>query len=444
MKRLLLFGLLMLAMCSVNAMGDTIPWPWDTTDENYRFVQENPIDTVCYGDPYYLFQPIYGIVDWVDDPGFYWSLQLVCPVVKEYVVPAGVDSLYGIAATIMVRTKNMDSIRVVLCAYRKLKEGFELVDTVDFSNYYAVSALEYQTFEAVWSSDSSAMVGITDRCHFYYPTCYEFYFDHPYSISDTIYVGVHALHISSSIREGAPGLSVAFIGGSDWDTTNSLHGWYVYNRITDTYLSVFSERCGVVYPIVQPDRLDKRVLQGLEVTELGDDYAALRWESHDTLRQQLSIAPWNAEPDSHIVATLYGTDTVVPGLDSGIYYAARVRSERHHVCPLHDTLYWSRWSSPVLFYLGSTEPDTTAFINGNDMVGRYVTVQPNPAVEEARVLSSFGLERIEAYDDRGRLVAEVAAKGYEATLDVKAWTSGTYLLRITTPMGTVTKKLLVQ
>ena len=88
--------------------------------------------------------------------------------------------------------------------------------------------------------------------------------------------------------------------------------------------------------------------------------------------------------------------------------------------------------------------DTTVFINGSDMVARYVTVQPNPAVEEARVLSSFGLERIEAYDDRGRQVAEFAAKGYEATLDIKAWPRGTYLLRITTPMGTVTKKLLVQ
>ena len=88
--------------------------------------------------------------------------------------------------------------------------------------------------------------------------------------------------------------------------------------------------------------------------------------------------------------------------------------------------------------------DTTAAINGSDMVARYVTVQPNPAVEEARVLSSFGLERIEAYDDRGRQVAEFAAKGYEATLDIKAWPRGTYLLRITTPMGTVTKKLLVQ
>ena len=34
--------------------------------------------------------------------------------------------------------------------------------------------------------------------------------------------------------------------------------------------------------------------------------------------------------------------------------------------------------------------------------------------------------------------------GPTVTFDVTAWPAGTYLLRITTPMGTVTKKLLVR
>ena len=79
-----------------------------------------------------------------------------------------------------------------------------------------------------------------------------------------------------------------------------------------------------------------------------------------------------------------------------------------------------------------------------DMMVRYVSVQPNPAVDEARVLSSFGLERIEAYNAGGQKVYEGKAEGLEATLDVKGWPRGSYLLRITTPMGTVTKKLLVE
>ena len=69
--------------------------------------------------------------------------------------------------------------------------------------------------------------------------------------------------------------------------------------------------------------------------------------------------------------------------------------------------------------------DTLA-VTQADMVARYTSVQPNPATEQARVLSSF------------------PASGLEAVIDVAPWPRGTYLLRITTPLGTVTKKLLVQ
>ena len=83
-------------------------------------------------------------------------------------------------------------------------------------------------------------------------------------------------------------------------------------------------------------------------------------------------------------------------------------------------------------------------ILGNDAVARYVDVLPNPATEQAQVTSSFGLTRIEAYDADGRKVGRFVASGYKTTLDVTAWPAGTYLLRITTPMGAVTKKLLVR
>ena len=93
---------------------------------------------------------------------------------------------------------------------------------------------------------------------------------------------------------------------------------------------------------------------------------------------------------------------------------------------------------------GGSGSDTTLTITASDAAARYVSVQPNPAVDEARVLSSLGMEGIEAYNAGGQKVYEGKAEGLEATLDVKGWPRGTYLLRITTPMGTVTKKLLVE
>ena len=90
------------------------------------------------------------------------------------------------------------------------------------------------------------------------------------------------------------------------------------------------------------------------------------------------------------------------------------------------------------------DPSDTTAVNSADLVSRYVTVSPNPATDRVQVLSSFGLTHLEAYDADGRRVAEREASGLEDTLDVTAWPRGTYLLRITTPVGTVTKKLLVQ
>ena len=104
---------------------------------------------------------------------------------------------------------------------------------------------------------------------------------------------------------------------------------------------------------------------------------------------------------------------------------------------------------PILTPDGS--PRDTSGVGGDtlavtqaDMVARYVSVQPNPATEQARVLSSFGLSHIEAYNAGGQKVYEAPASGLEAVIDVAPWPRGTYLLRITTPLGMVTKKLLVQ
>ena len=78
------------------------------------------------------------------------------------------------------------------------------------------------------------------------------------------------------------------------------------------------------------------------------------------------------------------------------------------------------------------------------LLERYVGLQPNPASERVLVTSSFGLRRIEVYNTAGAKVAEQPATGYSAMLDVAALPEGSYLVRIATPSGNVTKKLLIQ
>ena len=79
-----------------------------------------------------------------------------------------------------------------------------------------------------------------------------------------------------------------------------------------------------------------------------------------------------------------------------------------------------------------------------DLVSRYVSVLPNPAHERAEVLSSFGLTKIELYDEQGRLLRTLPAAGLRATRDLHTLPPATYLLRIHTPAGTTTKRLLVR
>ena len=95
--------------------------------------------------------------------------------------------------------------------------------------------------------------------------------------------------------------------------------------------------------------------------------------------------------------------------------------------------------------------DSTAVEPGGDtlsvqeaMLWKSTVVLPNPARGEARVVSGVGLTQVEAYDAAGSRMGTWQASGNETRLDVSAWPEGTYLLRLTTPLGQVTKKLIVR
>jgi hypothetical protein len=84
-------------------------------------------------------------------------------------------------------------------------------------------------------------------------------------------------------------------------------------------------------------------------------------------------------------------------------------------------------------------------IQPNDLIYRYTNVAPNPARNSVRITSSFGISRIEAYDLRGRRIYESPQLStFSFPLSTIDWPRGTYLLRITTPAGPTTKKLLIQ
>lgn len=76
-----------------------------------------------------------------------------------------------------------------------------------------------------------------------------------------------------------------------------------------------------------------------------------------------------------------------------------------------------------------------------DLLNRYTSLSPNPANDVVRVISSFRLTEINVYNIAGRLHFATKANGYVAKLAVSSWPRGTYIVRITTPLGTTVKKL---
>ena len=95
--------------------------------------------------------------------------------------------------------------------------------------------------------------------------------------------------------------------------------------------------------------------------------------------------------------------------------------------------------------IDTTIIDTTSVGIGDvQLVGRYVSLLPNPATDQVKVLSSFGLRRVEIYNAAGARVRQEELRGYTATLRVDDLPEGAYLIRIHTPAGNTTKKLIVR
>ena len=225
-----------------------------------------------------------------------------------------------------------------------------------------------------------------------YPV-YERYFQTPVTVSDSVFVGITNNHyrLAPGGRYSSPGITVkGFLPGKFGDPSIKLPGQILAHRMVvgkDTIWDVDSEYSTArlfLYPILTPapeNTTDTIIIPGDTIINAGDTI----------------IIPGDT------VFPIFPGDTIVPGGD-------------------------------------------TLAIDRNDPVYRYTNVAPNPATETVRVTSSFGLSRIEAYDLKGHLISEFRTPNSEfsTTLDVSSWPRGTYLLRITTPAGPTTKKLLIQ
>ena len=164
----------------------------------------------------------------------------------------------------------------------------------------------------------------------------------------------------------------------------------------------------------------------------GYNHSAKECIHHERMYPEITMRGWikygdHDAPGHAVHWSLFGSDYWEEYLDAGKVW---------------------EWFFPIL----TPNPDST-FYDQDDSTQtsvqravweRYVGVQPNPATDKVTVLSSVGLEQVEVFDMAGNRVLLQEASGLSAKLNIDTLPHGTYIVRIHTPLGTTSRKLVVQ
>ena len=290
---------------------------------------------------------------------------------------------------------------------------------------------------------------------------YEAMFPTPITVSDSFYL---ALHFDSNTQGDdktfysvpVPGIyerlsrndntGLVYYDTYDFPRMKWLaKGRYRYNRMDygviyydtiddDSWFTtdICEEKHGymLIFPIVETPCLSPT---GMRWSPAGGGNVHLRWDSGEwDTEWEVSYGLSGTAPDDGTVLSATTPSARLGGIGTDTHYVAYVRTK----CVVRDTV-WSDWSDSVSIFI-STQGIVDA--EGSE----DIVLSSNPASATVRLTSGTPLTDIEVYTAKGVFYKRLPATGYEAVLDVATWPRGTYLLRITTPLGPVTKKLLVQ
>lgn len=138
-------------------------------------------------------------------------------------------------------------------------------------------------------------------------------------------------------------------------------------------------------------------------------------------------------PESCTIVNTTSNVYWLPDLDSAKWYVAYVRAQ----CDTND---YSNWSDSIRFYITG---DTTQVNIRNTVLEDYTHIIPNPASDLVTIFSSFSIRKVEVYTLKGVKVKEEDVKAASTKMDVSDLSKGTYLVKVYTPKGVATKKLVV-
>ena len=424
--------------------------------ENFVFERSYPVDTVGFGYPAYLFNPmpadlvVYNRPSLNNNPVGFGAYMLSYGMLQKYPTTGANTLIYGIATTVIRNAQEYHTgpnPRFVI-ARRESNGEFIVTDSLTLDSYRVDKIYDYYGVDpndGVWSHS--------------YKYLYEYYFDQPIVMphADNFFVGsmMDSMGNIGSRPEVQTRLTFGMLpeGAMESDCFWTMRSTAPYDWVDPSSLRGMGT-WGVFFPIIRPDSLICGKVVNFRMEEWETDHVRLAWETTRPFRDlhtgrfQIALGGLGPRPDTTNILTFSDTTAVLQGLDSGVWYSTWVRAECCHCgCPMHgDTLIWGPWQGPVQFYLGSRQPGT----EGIETVETAVdfTLKPNPARGTVTVeMGETQHATIEVVDMEGRVVLKQPL-GHSAsqplTLDISSLAPGVYLVRLNTPEGFATRKLVVE
>ena len=446
-------------------------WVIDTV-MYFKNIYNNIWGTSCntfYGFPYSdtVSQTIYGIaipmLVFDLDSDWYWKDWKANPPIYEKNIYGHREGDSGYWAGIAKPIKNLDAYSKYMKFEESVRMGPKMMtDEIDniiggtgqFRRSHFI--YDYDTTEPeVFRHDTAELL--------------EMYFDKPYEYKagDTIYASFKHNYIAG--YNLATRIIYTFVAQYPNVINNNLK----YKREVGgstrgpNYLSVtedtiFAVSIGIghpnsphTFPII---KLRCSTPRDWSITTAADS-AVLTWQHFDGAEGYELMVNNITQCDSSVLL-ISDPDAVqhtLQGLDSNSYYHVRLRKLCRYATPTYDTIVPSDWTE--VFTIGNPTPpcdttdttivDTTIVdTTGIHLAGSLrLELKPNPASDMVELtLDAPDGGRLTLTDLAGREVLQMAIPAPTTTLhlDIHTLPAGAYLLKVSTPNGTASRRLLVQ
>lgn len=274
-------------------------------------------------------------------------------------------------------------------------------------------------------------------------TLYEYYFNEPVTVNDSFYLSFgsqnfgrtfYALtQLSVDNMAQVPDVSRPCVRNVQQPEFPKFKYKYRLFHLGDSSIVMLNEwetTEASVFPLIFPilQYADCKGVKNLHRSWWVENEIRFEWDSTDRMNRgwEFTFVPEGQSPE---------TGTIIPcseprvqiTFDPDIAYRAYVRQK----C-IGDQ--YGDWGNGLHFGYGETSISNPA--------EDATIVTPNPTTGEVSVTSPHKLRQVEIYDMSGALLLSLQCQGENANIDLSNHAAGTYLMKIYTDNGTITKTVI--